>query len=415
MEEVHDSSGTEPQYVAGGPPPIDVADEAWLINALSHARAGDTILLQAQVYKVGTPLFVPAGVTLQGASGMSLDAQGLPIGFRGTTPTTIKAIPEFKGNLLTLGKNSLVRRIVLEGAKQAAVDRGNVVAVASEGPNDLVSAAIDECVLINNNESGGGTDGPTGGAILAYTRNPQQGAPPPPHVEAVVTLALTKSIVRSHKEGKAVFAMNFASRGKVTINLTKNVIGGPLDIIGGMSRPDAVSNATTTINSHGNHYSPQQPSNGAAWQIVGGSSSLVSGNANADSNSASVQSKDDQIENFQVGIAAVGGRRLTNTGGTCSGNKVNLTLTGMKLATNGAPQADFEFVGARSSGEFPAGDNNAVVVDVLAGTNSDPLFHIYLHDADFGTPNQLVFKGGTLAAFTHESAVNRSRDEDQQL
>jgi hypothetical protein len=54
--------------------------------------------------------------------------------------------------------------------------------------------------------------------------------------------------------------MNFASRGKVTINLTKNVIGGPLDIIGGLSRPDAVSNATTTINSHGNHYSPQPPS-----------------------------------------------------------------------------------------------------------------------------------------------------------
>jgi hypothetical protein len=400
MEDAYRSSGTEPQRVAGGSPVSTVDTAAKLIDALNHATAGDTILLLAQEYKVGTPLFVPAGVTLQGASGISLDAQGLPTGFRGTTPTKIKASPELKGNLLTLGKNSSVRRIVLEGANQVPSDRGNVVAVASEGPNDLVSAAIDECVLINNNESFGGPEGPTGGAILACTRNPQQGALPAPHVEAVVTLALTKSIVRSHKDGKAVFAVNFASRGKVTINLTKNVIGGPLDIIGGLSRPDAVSNATTTVNSLGNHYSAQPPSDVAAWQIVGGSSSPVGGNANTDSNSASVQSKGDQIDNFQVGIVAVGGRRLDNTGGTCSGNKVNLTLTGMKLATNGTRPADFEFVGARSSGEFPAGDNNAVVVDVLAGTNSDPLFHIYLHDAGFGTGNQLVFKGGTLAAFT---------------
>jgi hypothetical protein len=66
--------------------------------------------------------------------------------------------------------------------------------------------------------------------------------------------------------------MNFASHGKVTINLTNNQIGGPLGVIGGLSRPDAVVGATTTIASHGNTYSPQEPSDVEAWKIVGGSS-----------------------------------------------------------------------------------------------------------------------------------------------
>jgi hypothetical protein len=81
--------------------------------------------------------------------------------------------------------------------------------------------------------------------------------------------------------------MNFASRGTVIVNLTKNKIGGPLDIIGGLSRPDAVANATTKINSVGNHYSPQGVSAAQGWQIIGGSSSPVGRNANTDSNSAS--------------------------------------------------------------------------------------------------------------------------------
>ena len=52
--------------------------------------------------------------------------------------------------------------------------------------------------------------------------------------------------------------MNFASGGKVTIKLKKNEVGGPLDVIGGLSRPDAVVDATTTIDSHGNLYSRHQ-------------------------------------------------------------------------------------------------------------------------------------------------------------
>jgi hypothetical protein len=157
----------------------------------------------------------------------------------------------FKGNLVTLGNQSRIRKLIenaqtaidsspeqrmnlLEGANQFGLDDagrgGNVVAVASRDTNDIVSATIEQCELINKITSAVGpeTDGPTGGAILAYTRNPKRGAPPPPHQGATVTVTVTQSIIDAPNDGKAVFAMNFASRGTVIVNLTKNKIGGPL-------------------------------------------------------------------------------------------------------------------------------------------------------------------------------------------
>jgi hypothetical protein len=91
--------------------------------------------------------------------------------------------------------------------------------------------------------------------------------------------------------------MNFASGGQVTIRLKRNDIGGPLDVIGGLSRPDAVVGATTTIISRGNRYSGSG-SDAAAWQIVGGSGPAFEADAksNSDSNSASVESRDDEIK-----------------------------------------------------------------------------------------------------------------------
>jgi hypothetical protein len=58
----------------------------------------------------------------------------------------------------------------------------------------------------------------------------------------------------------------------------------------------------------------------------------------------------------------------------------------MKPATNPLPAAtDFEFTGARSFGAlFPAGDNNSVEVEVLAGTKPDRLFSIDVRDAGVG-------------------------------
>jgi hypothetical protein len=407
MDELPGSFDTEQQRGGGGTPPImvEAADDLIdtpekLILALNDPSPRATIRLENKEYKVDTPLFVPNGVTLQGAGMMKFNSEGLPDGFQGT-PTTITAnAPNFPGNLLTLGNQSSVRRVRLNGANQVGFDGdgrgGNVVAVASPGNDKTVSAAIAECELMNQIPSAGGRDGPTGGAILAYTRNPEGGTAP--HENAVVTLRVTESILRTPPAGKAVFAMNFASRGKVTVNLTKNVVGGPLDVVGGLARPDEVRDARTTINSDGNLY--KQQSGAVAWQIFGGSTPPIpaGSNSKADSNTAGVDSKNDRIENFEKGIVAVGGRRLSSDHGNCSNNKVNLTLTGMKIAANPASAAaDFTFAGAL--GPFPAGENNAVVVEVLAGITSDRLFYIDVRDVGVGTGNQLAFKG-TLAAFT---------------
>jgi hypothetical protein len=184
MGEIHRSPGTEPQQVASGPP-IDVRDEAGLISALTPLYAGRTILVKPGTYRVGVPLTVPDRATLQGAGVMLLDALGLPDKFDPQIPTTtITASSGFKGNLLTLGNGSKVKKLVLHGANQVGLDEagrgGNVVAVASRAQLESLSATIEECELINKIASGGGpeTDGPTGGAILAYTRNPQKPAPP---------------------------------------------------------------------------------------------------------------------------------------------------------------------------------------------------------------------------------------------
>ena len=337
---------------------------------------------------------------------MLFDDQGLPVKFKQGTTTTITAKPNLEGNLVILGNQSSLRRLVLQGApppEEAAAGGfrfGNVVAVFSRRRDDIVSVRIDECELINKSASGVGPDGPTEGAILAYTRNPKLGAnPEPPHEDAEVTLALTRSIVRTPK-GTAVFAMNFASHGKVTIRLTKNNIGGPLDVIGGLSRPDAVVGATTTITSHGNHYSPSEASDAvAAWQIIGGSGPPFQAgpNSNSDSNSASVESRDDQIRGFQVGIVAVGGRRLRSDGGTCSHNKSRLELLHMTLATKDTEAADFNFTGA--IGPSPAGNANIVHVLVQKTTGSGGRDNRYANGA---TGNRLVFVG-TREAFTRSN------------
>jgi hypothetical protein len=183
VEEIHDSPGTEPQQVASGPPPIDVRDEAGLISALNPVNAGRRILVRPGTYRVGVPLTVPDRATLRGAGVMLFD-QGLPDRFDPhVRTTTITAGSDFKGNLVTLGNQSLLRSLILEGANQVGLDAegrgGNVVAVASRAQHDSISATIEECVINNKLKSDGvrETDGPTGARsspIRAIPKNPHR-------------------------------------------------------------------------------------------------------------------------------------------------------------------------------------------------------------------------------------------------
>jgi hypothetical protein len=71
----------------------------------------------------------------------------------------------------------------------------------------------------------------------------------PPHEDAVVTVRVRRSLVGTPGGGHAVFAMNFGTRGEVNVELIANRIGGPLDNVGGLPRPDTFLDARTTIRS----------------------------------------------------------------------------------------------------------------------------------------------------------------------
>ena len=93
-------------------------DAADLINALIPRNAGRTIRATESGSTRSRTSAVPDGATLQGAGEMQFDDQGLPIGFKPGTTTTITAKYNLAGNLLTLGNRSSVRRLVLQGASQ---------------------------------------------------------------------------------------------------------------------------------------------------------------------------------------------------------------------------------------------------------------------------------------------------------
>ncbi len=393
---VHADSGEH----QGGGTELGVTNAVALVAALVPANAGRTIKVRPGTYRVGVPLLVPDGASLEGAGEMLHDADGLPTGFKAGTETVIIADSTLRGDLVTLGDRSSIKGLRLEqrAVGEEGIPDGNVVAVTSRRPSDSVAAAIDECELINPNRAGAGAEGPVGGALLVCTRNPGGGAAPPPHEGAVVALKMTHSRA-SAPIGQAVFAMNFAARGKVDLELVENVLGGPLDAIGGLSRPDAVHNATTAISSRENLYTQQPGSDGPAWQIIGGSPPPFPGEG-ASSNAATADSSNDRIEHFQFGIIAIGGRRFSTAGGTCSDNEVTLKLVQLRLQTEGPEAGDFLFAGALSGGLFTAGDENTLRVSVERTTGSGPRKNIYVDSAGFGTDNQLLFDGAH-AAFIH--------------
>lgn len=387
-----------------GRAPIVVDTTNELRDALVEAEAGQRILVRAGTYAVDGPLAVPDGVTLEG-EGVMLGG-GLPTRFKPGTETTIVALSTLEGDLLTLGDNTVVRRLLLQDTRDRV---GNVVAVLSRGPDSSVSASIVECEIVNPDPlDQAGVDGPTGGGVVALTRNPARGDPPAPDTGATVNVQIERSIVRA--PGRALFAMNFAPNGRVEVGLTENVVEGTLEAIGGLSRPDRVSGATTTIHSRSNLYTPPAPS-GFGWMIGGGSSPpfAIAGGQETSSNHLDVDSADDRIEGALVAIDAFAGRRRSDTAGLSSDNTAELQLRDLDIQTTGADAADLRLRAAESSGEFLPGHRNTLSVDIRDSTGSGPRANLYRHvfgpllPENRGEGNRLEFVG-TLAAFQESNA-----------
>jgi len=351
-----------------------VSTSAELIAALDSATVGRQIRMLPGNYPVSGPLTVPDGAMLEGAGIMHMD-QGLPSDFEPGTLTTIRVASGFVGDLITLGNGSILSSLRLEDLKtdpgSGPQRSGNVIAVESRAANDVVSAKIRDCEIINPNSMGAAKDGPTGQDLVVLTRNPERQNDPPPHEGATISVRLERSILRANGGGGAVFVINFAAHGKVSVVLEANVLEGALNVAGGASRPDLVTGAETVFESRNNLYVLRPGGYDAiAWRIYGGSSSHIPGLAapGASFNVARISSDHDVITGFRTGIRATAGRRWKTASGPLTDNRLELELHGTRIQTDGEGAADLVLQGAMSdleqddSREFLPGDRNVLLV-----------------------------------------------------
>ncbi len=360
---------TSLQVEAQSFPPIVVSDAAGLRDALVPENAGRHILVTRGTYIINEPLVIPDGVVLDGEGVMLGRPQ--PDRFQTGTETRIVVDPaaSFAGDVLTLGTGVTIRDLVIE---DLAGRRGNVVAIYSRRPGDSLSASIVECEIVNPNVSSLDLDGPVGRAVVVLTRNRQLGAPPDPDADAAVTALVTRSIIRSTGGGSAIFAINFAPRGNVTVVATANRVYGSVDATGGVSRPDEVTGAHTTLLSQSNLYS-WLAGTAPAWSVIGGSSVPVAGfvASGASDNLTRFTSVGDRIDGFRVGIFSTSARRQNLTSDENSNNRVELRITHLRLRTAGSGAADLILYGARAeNGQYTPGNNNVLQVLMVGVTGS---------------------------------------------
>ena len=387
--------------------PIVVTTSAELEAALSPSNAGRHIWVRAGTYDVSHALQVPDYASVIGESQMIFDAFGLPQGFDPLGRTVLRSTAGLVGDMVTLGNGATLQGLSIEDFPGRI--GGNLIVVYSRSPGDFVSAAVVECEMVNPNPPGIALQGPRGRALVAITRNLNLGSDPPPHEGAVVSVQMTRSIIRAPGGGTGVFAINFASGSQVTVSLTRNVIGGGLTATGGVSRPDGVESAETVIESEHNVFrSDSAAPDPVGWLLLGGTDApfpgLVSEGANF--NSLRVRSVQDRIGGFATAIAAAAGRRSGAVSGTSSGNHIELKLLRTDVQSL---VADFVFFGAQSLVNSVApGDGNGLRVLVRGARGSGARSNQYAHswpplldNLDQGNWLEIV---GSPAAFTRTNA-----------
>jgi hypothetical protein len=375
---------------------IIVTTTAELEAALTPSNAGAQILVTAGEYDLGQALTVPDGAALVGEGEMQFDESGLPTGFAPSGRTLFRSTLSLVGDVLTLGDGAKLRGLVIE---DAVGRQGNPVVVSSRTAGDFVSAELVECEIINPNPSVIVPGGSIGRALKVITLNPNLDLDPPPHEGAVVEMRMRRSIIRSTGAGIGVFAINFASHAEISLDLQGNVIGGGLNLSGGVSLPDAVTGASLSIQSRRNLYrSDSVVPTPTGWSLIGGTTAPIPGLVSEAStfNSLEMDSKDDTIDGFSTGILAMGGVRTGPLPEPSSSNRVDMNLHGLSVQTT---TADLVLFGARSfvPGVSP-GDGNTVYLLVRQSTGSGPRANVYSDSSmDLGVNNRLEIVGGQNA------------------
>lgn len=406
-------------------PAIIVSNSAELVAALASENAGRFIQVRAGDYNVTQPLTVPDGVTLKGQGVMLFDGAGLPTGFADGTRTTLTVTANTPGDVLTLGNGVTVSGIAIDDMPGRV---GNAIGVVSRDAGDQVSANIDEIEIVNPNAHSIVPSGPSGCGVAVLTLNPNLGSDPPPHTGAAIAARVTRSLIRSLSTGTAcgVFVFNFAPLGSVSVALEGNVVGGGIIASGGVSRPDAVHDSKTTIESQRNLYRNDSPDHCApqrlGWNVQGGAgvpAPLVIGETAR--NALRINSLDDRIEGFTTGVLAAGGRRFfaLPTAGPTTANSADLELIGTTVATPSCGGAsfvtDFLLAGATvTSASLAPGDGNTLRAVMQGVTGSGLRSNVYANVLGptgpvipaTGTGNWIEI-AGTLQDFTQ---TNRAID-----
>ena len=378
---------------------IVVTTSAELEAALTPANAGMLILVRAGEYDLGQALTVPDNATLVGEGEMIFDDSGRPTGFAPEGRTVLRSSPTLAGDVLTLGDGATLRGLVIEDAPGRT--GGNQVVVSSRAAGDFLSVVLERIEIVNPNPAGIAPSGPTGAALVAMTRNPNLGQDPPAHEGAVIEVEMRRSIVRASSRGTGVFAINFAAHSDIRLALHRNVIAGGVISTGGVSRPDAVTESTVSIESLRNVYWNESGLPGLlGWNLLGGAGSPAFPSASSTLNRLQILSREDTIQGFQVGVLAIGGQRYLAGSQPTSSNRLEMDLHGLRVQTTTEPlAADLRLFGARSQvdGVSP-GDGNTLSVVLRKSTGSGPRANVYSHSSspsmgDLGVGNQLEIVG----------------------
>lgn len=379
-----------------------VGSTADLIAALDPSHAGRVVLLRAGDYDLNRTITVPDGMTVQGSGVMQFDATGHPIGFSPATEAVLRMRADVAGDLVALGNGATMRNLTITDMPGRS---GNVMAVVSRGTGDTVHATLSEVVIENPNPLTIAPGGPLGRGLYVSTRNPNLGADPPPHEGAVLGVRVIRSLIRSPSGGGGVFAYNFAPRGRISVELSRSVVGGSNEANGGVSRPDAVHDAEVRIISSGTRYRNDWPDPCAApllgWNLIGGSGAPLPLALPATTrNRLVVRSVDDRLEGFTTAILATGSRQFfaEPLNAPPTDNTIDLELTGTVFSSSSCPEggtgqsttgvvavrpgpgADLVLTGAWVENDaLQAGDRNRVRVLLRGVSGSGPRANQYAH------------------------------------
>jgi serine/threonine protein kinase len=370
-----------------------ISTSAELLSALSPVNAGRRVHMRAGTYEIDRLLTLPDGMTLEGEGVMVFAREGYATGFRDGPHTTLRMTASSGGNFLTLGNNVTVRNVEIVDLEGRA---GNLVAVLSRRLADTVSATIIESVLVNPNVLSITAGSAYGRGLYIVTRNEKLQADPPPDEGSHLSVRMLRSIIKSPANGGGFFAFNFAANSRIDLEISRSLIGGSDEAVGGVSRPDAVHDSEVHITSQNNLYRNEWADRCAqavlGLNLTGGGGAPIPLTLPETSrNRLIVRSMNDRIEGFTTGILATGSRRFfaAPRSGPSTDNHIDLQLVGTTISTPECPAgvrsentsgipttqmgtvADLRMIGANVALEgLEPGDGNTVRAELRGVTGS---------------------------------------------